>query len=254
MNYRPRIMEIVGLAGAGKSTLVRSLHLWNKEIQIFPLPNSWFIRSLTKRSNLWLPLWLQRHQLHKEFTREELISIGCIDAWLPYIQLQTSSSADIAVLDPGSVYWLTKLQGFDSKLIGKSAYLRWWEDKFEQWSSALDVIIWLDAPDELCLQRVLAREEWHHAKHMEANEVLGRFRGLRKSYEQIISRMVSRHPKRVFCFRTDQISTKEMVDRIFSEVDLAPRGQAQTDSSDHSKDACDSPTQPRINNSALRTG
>jgi thymidylate kinase len=136
----------------------------------------------------------------------------------------------------------------------QSAYRRWWEDKFEQWSSALDVIIWLDAPEELCLQRVLAREEWHHAKHMEANDVLERFRGLRKSYEQIISRMVSRQPKKVFCFRTDQISTEEMLDRIFSEVDLAPRRPTQNDRTDHSKDASDSPTQPRINNSAFRTG
>jgi thymidylate kinase len=254
MNNRPGIIEIVGLAGTGKSTLFRSLRLRNEEIKVFPLPKSWFIRSLTKRSNLWLPLWLQRHQLHKEFTREELISIGCIEAWLHYIQLQNSRSGDIAVLDPGSVYWLTKLQGYRSRLIGMSAYLRWWEDKFEQWSSALDVIIWLDAPEELCLQRVLGRQEWHHAKHMEANEVLERFRGLRKSYEQIILRMVSRHPKKVFCFRTDQISTEEIVDRIFSEVDLAPRGQTQSNSTDHSKDACDSPTQPSLNNSALRTG
>jgi len=128
----------------------------------------------------------------------------------------------------------------------ESAYRRWWEDKFEQWSSALDVIIWLDAPEELCLQRVLAREEWHHAKHMEANDVLERFRGLRKSYEQIISRMVARQPKKVFCFRTDQISTEEMVDRIFSEVDLTPRCEPQTHKTGISNEAPGSATQPSI--------
>jgi GTPase SAR1 family protein len=146
MNDRPRIIEIVGLAGTGKSTLVRSLRQGNEKIQIFPLPKSWFLWSLIKRSILWLPLWFQRNQLSEEFTSEEVTSIGCIDAWLPYLQLKTASSENIAVMDPGSVYWLTKLQGFASQPTGRSLYRHWLEKKFEQWSSALDVIVWLDAP------------------------------------------------------------------------------------------------------------
>jgi uridine kinase len=118
-------------------------------------------------------------------------------------------------------------------------YRRWLEDRFEQWSSALDVIIWLDAPEELCLQRVLARKQWHDAKAMPSDDVLSRFRRLRSSYEQIIDTMVSRQPKKVFHFRTDQVSTEEMVEQIVSEVNLAPRSQAHTG--------------PKINNSALHT-
>lgn len=246
MNNRPRIIELVGLAGTGKSTLAKSMRRRNNEIRIFPLPQNRLFWSLIKRSGLWLPLWLQRHHLPKRFTKEELLSTGCIDAWLPYLHSKTSTSSNIGLLDPGSVYWLTKLQVIGSKMNEQSAYRRWWEDKFEQWSSALDVIIWLDAPEELCLQRVLAREEWHHAKHMKADDVLNRFRGLRKSYEQIISRMVSRQPKKVFCFRTDQISTEEMVEQIFSEVDLTPRCETQTHKTRSSNEASGSATQLSI--------
>ena len=179
------------------------------------------------------------------------MSLGCIDAWLPYIQLKTSHSSNIAVLDPGSVYWLTKLQGFGSQATGRSLYQRWWEDKFEQWSSALDVVVWLDAPEDLCLQRILARNQWHDAKHMTSKDALSRFRGLRMSYEQIITKMVSKQPKKVFYFRTDQISTEQIVNRLFSEVNFTPRSHAQIDRTDSSTEASDSPTQPRINNSAI---
>ena len=54
MNNRPRIIELVGLAGTGKSTLVKSMGQRNHEIRIFPLPKVRFIWSLTKRSLIWL--------------------------------------------------------------------------------------------------------------------------------------------------------------------------------------------------------
>ena len=240
MTNRPRIIEIAGLGGTGKSTLFRFLQRKNKEIKIFALPKTWFVWSLTKRSPLWLPFWLQNHRAAGGFTREQLISLGCLDAWLPYIRQSISTNQNIAVLDPGSVYWLTKLRGFGLKTMGQSLYQSWWESKFKQWSSALDVIIWLDAPEELCLQRILARKEWHHAKYMEANDVLERFRGLRKSYEQIINRMASKGSKKIFYFRTDQVSTDQIIDQIISEVDLAPLCQTQPCTTDPSKPAFNS--------------
>jgi deoxyadenosine/deoxycytidine kinase len=254
MNDRPRIIEIVGLAGTGKSTLVKSLRKRNEKIQIFPLPKSWFLWSLTKRSILWLPLWFRRRHLSGEFTSEEVTSIGCLDAWLDYLQLRTSSGENIAIMDPGSVYWLTKLQGFTTQTTGRLLYRHWFEAKFEQWSSALDVIIWLDAPEELCLQRVLARDQWHDVKDMAVNEALGRFRVLRKSYQKIVAQMASQHPKKVFHFHTDQISTEQMVEQIVSEVNLAPRFPTQTNATDRSKNTSDSSTQTSVNNSTVRTG
>ena len=157
-------------------------------------------------------------------------------------------------MDPGSIYWLTKLQSFASQPTGRSWYRRWYEGKFEQWSSALDVVIWLDAPEDICLQRVLTRDQWHDAKDMTVNEALSRFRILRKSYGKIIDRMASRHPKKVFHFRTDQISTEQMVEQIVSEVNLAARFPTRTSGTGHSKDTSNSSAQPGMNNSMVRTG
>lgn len=248
MINHPRIIEIVGLAGTGKSTLVKCMRQRNPEIRVFPLPKTWILWSLMKRSFLWMPLWLQSLQRRNGFTREELISIGCIDAWLTYLQRRTSVGTATAVLDPGSVYWLTKLQGLTSR----SAYQRWWEHKFEQWALGLDVIVWLDAPEELCLQRALAREEGHPAKRMTQQRVLERFRALRASYERIISKMAARHPKQVFYFRTDRIPTEQIIDQVFSGVNFASHSAISSDQTNSSQETSDSAAQPTINNSAMR--
>jgi deoxyadenosine/deoxycytidine kinase len=123
-------------------------------------------------------------------------------------------------LDPGSVHWLSSLQEFGPPITKHPEYQRWWKNKLEQWSSALDVIIWLEAPEDLCLQRVLTRDEWHEIKYVSNNSALEELKCYRECYERIIPEMASRHSIKVFHFHTDQISTEQMVDQIFSEVDL----------------------------------
>lgn len=254
MNSRPRIIEIVGLAGTGKSTLNRALRQRNEQIKIFPLPKTRFFWSLLKRAPLWLPLWFKSHQESGGFGREELICLGCLDAWLSYIESQTSDNADIAVLDPGSVYWLTKLKRFGVRASGRSSFQRWWERKFEEWCMAVDVIIWLDAPEELCLQRIFGRDQWHDAKKMTVAEAFGRFRALRKSYEQIILKMVSKRPRKVFHFLTNQVSTEEIVNQVFAEVSFLPLGTNITVEKPSPAQVSDCSTQPRINNSPFLSG
>lgn len=222
MNTRPKIIELVGLGGAGKSSLARALQHRNREIQIFPLPRSRFYTSLVKQSSVWLPLWYRGRRGEGYFSREELLSVGCIDAWFTHLQQKTSTGRAIAMLDPGSIYWLTKLQQSGAGLPESSRYGRWLQEQFDRWSSALDLIVWLDAPEELCLERILGREEWHHAKFMEREDILERFRGLRTSYERIIKGMTSRRPVQVYYFRTDEVSTEAIIERISSEVDLTP--------------------------------
>jgi adenylate kinase family enzyme len=248
MNICPE-SEIVGLAGTGKSTLVKETT--ERGDQDLPLPKTWFFWSLGRDPHYGTSGFKSDAE---DFTREELISLGCIDAWLPYIQSMNSSGNSIAVLDPGSIYWLTKLKRFGVTGTGRSWYQCWWEAKFEEWSTAVDLLIWLDAPEELCLQRILSRDQWHDAKEMTSTEALGRFRALRKSYEQIILQMVSKRPRKVFHFLTDQISTQEIVDRIFAEVPLGPSGQNRTIEKRRANEPSDCTTQPHINNSPFITG
>ncbi len=221
MDNRPRIIELVGVAGTGKSTLKEALRNRNGLIQaLHPPPKHLYLPLLQKITLEWMPLYIMGNQCNRWFTKTELRNMGYLDTWIPYICAQAQFRNLTIVLDPGSVYWLSSLQGFGPDITKHPRYQYWWEKRFEQWAAVLDVIVWLEAPEELCLQRVLARNEWHEAKTQSRSQTLEEFGIYRKLYEKMISKMTSKHPIKIFYFRTNQISTEQMVDHLFSEINL----------------------------------
>jgi shikimate kinase len=219
-NY-PHIVELAGVAGAGKSTLLRAMMARNGNIRPFPLlPKIYYLPSLLGIYRKWLPLYLIKLRTSRWFTMQEIRNMGYLDTRLSYIRATNRIRQNIYVLDPGSVYWLSSLQGLGPQITKNPNYQSWWKNKFEQWSSALDAIIWLDSPEDLCLQRVLSRDEWHVIKELPVDNALREIKCYRDWYSQIIPDMASKHSLKVFHFQTDQISTEQMVNQIFSDVDL----------------------------------
>ena len=85
-----------------------------------------------------------------------------------------------------------------------------------EWTAALDLIVWLDAPNELLLGRVLARDEWHEAKERSQRVNLQSFTRYRSGYGRIIAAMSAQGAPRVLRFHTDQIATVQMADRVLA--------------------------------------
>ena len=221
INKFPRIIELVGVAGTGKSTLLRAMRQRNERIKTLPLPSKIsYLSFLIKMASTWLPLYLKNYRDSRWFTVQEIRNMGYLDTWLPFIRSQARTREDIFALDTGSVHWLASLQEFGPPITRHPRYQGWLKNKHEQWSSALDVIIWLEAPDDLCLERVLSRDERHELKHIPTESALREEKCYRESYGQIIPSMAAQHSVKVLFFRTDQVSTQQMVDQIFSETDL----------------------------------
>ena len=146
--------------------------------------------------------------------------MGYLETLIPYLRRQALAKDIVVVLDPGSVCWLTELREFGPEITRSHQYERWWNNMFRQWAAALDVIIWLDAPDELLFERILARDEWHEAKEKSQKEALECFVRYRTGYGQIIAAMTAQGGPRVLRFRTDQISPEQMADRVLSVMNL----------------------------------
>jgi hypothetical protein len=217
----PHIIEFVGVAGTGKSTLLKAMMTKDERIKTVALPlKCSYLPCLVRITFKWFPLYLKNYRKSRWFTLQEIRNMAYLDRWISHIRNQASARQNIVGIDPGSIYWLSSLQKFGPKVTRHPKYLNWWEKRFDQWGSALDVAIWLDAPAELCLQRVLARDEFHEIKDMHANEALLELKGYRECYKRIIPEMSSRFGLKTFYFRSDQITTDQMVDQIFSEIDL----------------------------------
>jgi deoxyadenosine/deoxycytidine kinase len=217
----PHIIELAGVAGAGKSSLLRAMKQRNTNIRSFPAPSKInYLPSLLKVFITWLPFYLGKYRNSRWFTRQEIRNMGYLDTWLSFIRKMDRTRQNFYVLDPGSAYWLSSLQAYGPTITKHPYYQSWWKKKFDQWSSGLNAIIWLDAPGDICLQRVLSRNEWHPIKEMPLDSAISEVNGYRDCYEHIVPQMASSHGIKLFHFHTDQISTEKMIDQIFSDTDL----------------------------------
>ena len=215
------IIEMAGIAGAGKSTLKKAMMQRNKNITIFPIPAKIsYVNTFIRLIFQWLPIHLKEYRNCRWFTFLEIRNILYLDTWIPHIRNKLLAKTEIFVMDPGSVYWLSSLLEIGPPITQHPRFRMWWKEKIEEWASILDVIIWLDAEEELCHQRVLAREKWHELKDLPDNHGITQLSYFQKSYAKIIPEMEFHHPVKVFYFNSDQLTTQEMVDKVFSENNL----------------------------------
>ena len=217
----PRLIELVGVAGTGKSTLLKALSRRNPRIQELELPSKLlYLPSMLRVVFRWLPLYLFKYRHGRWFTWEETRKIGYLDTWLDYSRSESEARDISAVLDPGSICWLVALRDFGPELTKDGQFQRWWEERLDQWAQALDVIIWMEAPIELSLNRVMGRDEEHEAKSMAAAAALKEFSRYRLSYVELIPEIARRGHARIFRYRSDQVSTEQMTNEIFAAVDF----------------------------------
>ncbi len=229
MNNRPLIIEMVGVAGTGKTTLREILYQRSRRFQ-FRIPPSklTYWQFLARHTFLWLPIYLWKYRHNRWFTWKEIKLMGYLETWIPYLRRQALAKNTVVVLDPGSVYWLAALREFGPEITRNERYERWWKNMLRQWAAAVDVIISLEAPEELLFQRVLGRDEWHEAKDQTQEEACEYFAGYRRAYRQIIATMTCQAGPRVIRFRTDQISSEEMADRVLALLSVK-EGQSRSE-------------------------
>jgi hypothetical protein len=190
MNGRRPIIEIVGIAGAGKTTPRQILQQRHPRLQFrVPPPKVAYLSFLGEHLFKWLLIHLSQNCDDRWFTWEEIRNMGYLEIWIPHLQKQALKKQIISILDPGSVYWLAVVREFGPKLAASKQYTNWWNEKLHQWRQALGLIVWLDAPLELLLHRVQNREEWHEAKGQTPEAVLEDFSRLKKRYDEIVHLM-----------------------------------------------------------------
>lgn len=215
INGHPLIIETVGVAGAGKSTLYELLRERNPKItKVEPPPKIRYSRFLIMNFIQWYPLYVKKYSHDRWFTWKEIKIMGYLETWLPYLRRQAIEKDLIMFLDPGSVYWLTELKRFGPAITEDNHFLQWWEKMKNRWLNALDIIIWLDAPTDLLFERVMSREEWHESKLMSKDEALASFTKYRESYLTLYKEILPIRKSHIYFFRTDQKTTQAIADEV----------------------------------------
>jgi hypothetical protein len=189
----PRVVELAGLAGAGKSTLLRHLEASaaGREPRLVVLHCNHLKRRfphlLAWEALRLLPTALRMVARHRQVFGEELRQLSRLAILPAVLRSPSLRRAEVVVLDEGPVFILARLLALGrTTALGDPLLARRRQAAVDHWRGALDLIVWLDAPDEVLAGRIRQRSQPHLVKHAEDAAVVGFLRAFRTAFDRVL--------------------------------------------------------------------
>ena len=193
----PRIVEIVGSAGAGKTTLSHALSQCNESIHLSNFPD---VRRISDAPFfIWNGIQISHSapksvpaQQEEDFPGVEFAWLSILYGWPAVLQEELKKNK-LIILDQGPVYLLTEIAEFGPKYLSGKKAEGLMQELYLRWADKLDLIIWLDAANTNLLKRIRTRDKEHVIKN-ESDEDTSMFLDrYRKAYERTISKLSANH-------------------------------------------------------------
>lgn len=230
MPREPQIIEIVGVAGSGKSTLTRALrsgygcHVADSLHTRSPAHWPYVAHSIPGL----LPLVAASLRDRPLLSWDELKSVVYVAEWHRFLRAEYGHHTGVLVLDQGPMFALACLL-WGGKPITRHAYFDTWVRRvIEHWSRELDAIVLLDAPDDVLLVRINAREQGHDAKDVPAREGLELIGRHREAYGRVLGLIESAESARMLRYDTATMSSAEIAGELAELLGLS-RAQELTE-------------------------
>jgi deoxyadenosine/deoxycytidine kinase len=220
------IIELIGPAGAGKSTISKALSAQielskletcpsYKKIQNIPF----FIRNTLSIFSTLPQLFFCRNNRSKYL--DHFVFLIMINGWHKILNAKSLNSKQVYILDQGPIYMLTFETLFGSARFVRNPSKRYWDRVYQDWADTIDLVVWLDTSLPILVERIRNRETKHGLKDVDdsyAYQCLGSYRLV---YEYVVSRMLACSNKiRVLRLDTGRNSLDEAVEKIIRELHL----------------------------------
>lgn len=162
-----QVVEIVGVAGAGKSTLSRAICQHHLGCRLAPFLDvgklahtPYVLHSLTRLA----PIVVVGLSRKPRMSWREIKLVIYINEWPRYIARSCRPGQSMFVLDQGPIYALGRLEAMSKPFIRSTSYRRWRLQMTETWAKKLTRIVFLDAPDPVLIERIGGRSQPHETK------------------------------------------------------------------------------------------
>lgn len=208
-----KIVEIIGLAGSGKSIVAKKLEERTRSIQTHLSVRAHKIRYFRHTLKLLPMLFnLWRQKVSMAYLKSIINTETTLDV-LRSSKNQAMFTGKAIVLEQGPVFCLAYAQiAWDSKMNSEKR-LSWLRTTAEKVSDIFDMAIWLDAPNNTLRFRINDRKQDHRIKNLpqeQADEFLDCYRSY---FEHITGGGISK-PIPVKCISTEENSVEEVVAKI----------------------------------------
>jgi hypothetical protein len=184
-----RMVEIVGPAGAGKTTLWNNLRGYPELFSQSLPPIVWTVRDAPFFVKNLLRLVPLLARLRCAVPRREAAWMATLEGWAPLLMKEAGVRRRIVVLDQGPVFLITRLRLFGPPGLRRLEAEPWWDGIIRRWAAALDVVVWLDTCDERLIDRIRTRPDEHEVKDSPDEEISAFLARYRQEYGAVISRL-----------------------------------------------------------------
>jgi hypothetical protein len=180
-------VELVGPAGAGKTTLARALPGLVPDVRagltLWGLPRPLLLAgALAVMPAVAAAL---RGRPLRGAAVSQMIRLGALRYAL---ERAAAGGARLIVLDEGPVFALSWLDVFHAR-DDDAAWRQWRRRTVEEWAGRLDVVVRLDAADSVLAQRIRTRAKPHPVKHSSDAEIFHFLAGFRRAFDQVIGEL-----------------------------------------------------------------
>jgi len=182
---RPRVVELAGPAGAGKSTLMAALRERHPDARVDPE-----IRELAGRPTVAVTAAAAaltlgvRVAFARGAVRDQLEMMTHLE--LLRRELERDDGAGVLLLDQGPVFYLTRPVFASSRLDG------WRSRMLDRWAQDLSLVVWLDAADETLAGRIDGRDKDHALKGADRERTRSALDDARATLDDALRRLSSR--------------------------------------------------------------
>jgi hypothetical protein len=179
------VIELVGPAGVGKTTLSRQLEAGGHGVRgtMWSVPTPLLARSTLRQ----LPTAITLYRATGKFLWDEIKHLARLDALNSLVRTAHWTGRRLVVLDEGPVYAFSYLQVMGHPRFRDGPAPPFWYRTLQRWSRNLDAVVVLDAPDQVLTTRIRTRAQPHLVKDRGVDEVSAFSNAYRAATERVLT-------------------------------------------------------------------
>jgi thymidylate kinase len=193
---RGLVIELIGVAGVGKSTLYKALGSknlpWLICDMVLPVWNissaPFFFKNISSLAPLLILEEITGERLLK---RREIAFMALLNGWHKILRKKADQQGKVILIDQGAISMMTYLSVWGPKSLHNDHNQSWWESIYVKWAQTLDILVYLDTKDEIIIDRIRTRSQDHHLKDETVAVMCDWIMKYRILYTQILNRFES---------------------------------------------------------------
>jgi thymidylate kinase len=206
------VVELVGPAGAGKTTLAQGVSAVDPTVRaglsLWGLPRTKLLEATLPLLPTFVASGIVPSRRLQWAEMAQMIRLGA----LRRVVLDEARKHRVILLDEGPVFALSWLEVFFARNGDRA--VSWRRRAIADWAALLDVVVFIDASDSTLAQRIRTREKDHMVKDSSDEEIYGFAAGFRKAFDRVIAEISKAGHLVVDALRTDRGAENENAQQL----------------------------------------